>query len=1054
MLQLFQRKYLISFFYIIVCVVGISSWRSINVEQMPGLNLPSITVSYSWGSTVPEVMELEITRKVESAVNQLRDVNEIKSITSEGSSSTTVKFSKNAPVDFRAVELREYLNYLEEEFPESVSPGSITRSVPRELEDQQTFLIYTLSGDLEGKDLLEFGQKSIKNKLFGIDGIADIKLQGVQDPALIVEFDRFKLERYGLSHTTLMSTIYQRLSWRGTGFTESGNARYSLVIPPSYNQISEIERMRIELPETERQLLLADIATVSVQDYPAKTKRRINGDPALTIEFEKEGGADAIKLADNIVSRMEEISNGIPTEMDLRLQFDSTEELRDQFNDLATQATISGLLVFLIVFLFIRKLSAPLVIMGSVLFSVFLSVSLLFVFDYTLNVITLAGITIALGMLIDNAVVVFEQVNPQLPKSRTDRIQHVIRELPKSVVPVLGSTFTTIGIFIPLLFALEEVRLFLMPLAVALTLTLISSVLIAFTWIPYALIWLNPLRKQKPETKKRLRFSFTRITLLLMVWRSRLRWVFLAILIGLLGIPLFLIEDPDWEDTKWPKFTKVYFDNRDEIDPIIGGLTRKFVDETYFGSPWSGNYQEYITVYIRTPQGTPLEEVDKIVQNYEKIAEPYAHAFTYYEAEISEYFGAYIRFAVDPEYLNESEPYFFFGEAMYLAARTGNVATSVSGFGDGISTGFGGTSSSHNIYLTGYAYNELEELAIQIKDRLEKNRRVREVDISASSYISRDDFKQYKLVFDKELITSKGLSEYEILQSLSLDLNPTNTFGKVEFEGSEMYLIGRSEGERVYEESFVNTIRNTRTASFNVGEVAEIRKEDALNEIRRTNQAYERTIRLNFLGNYRMGREYIGSVLDETSVPVGAEIQFGNSFFSLDDEEQARNLWLIGLLSILSVWMIVSALLESWSGPLFVISAIPFCGIGIMLGTLTNELAFDRGAIAGALLSIGVVVNNAILLIHQKQLEHSKGVNGLRCWYQIFRKKIRTILITTVTTIVGLLPMMLLGANEFWEALAVIVSWGLLYSTGFLILMSGIWESRKRSRFSISSAEE
>jgi len=318
----------------------------------------------------------------------------------------TIKFSKNAPVDFRAVELREYLNSLEEEFPESVSPGSITRSVPRELEDQQTFLIYTLSGDLDGKDLLVFGQKSIKNKLLGIDGIADIKLEGVQDPALIVEFDRFKLERYGLSHTTLMSKIYQRLAWRGTGYTESGNARYSLVIPPDYSQISEIERMRIELPETERQLILADIATISVQDYPAKTKRRITGDPALTIEFVKEGGADAIKLADNIVSRMEEISNGLPVEKDLRLQFDSTEELRNQFNELATQAMISGLLVFLIVFMFIRKLSAPLVIMGSVLFSVFLSISLLFVFDYTLNVITLAGITIALGMLIDNAVAV------------------------------------------------------------------------------------------------------------------------------------------------------------------------------------------------------------------------------------------------------------------------------------------------------------------------------------------------------------------------------------------------------------------------------------------------------------------------------------------------------------------------------------------------------------------------------------------------------------------------------------------------------------------------
>lgn len=1014
---------------------------------MPELNLPSITVSYGWGSTVPEIMELEITRKVESAANLLRDVTGIRSITKEGTSSVTITFAKNAPVDFRAVEMREYLNNLEEDFPEAVSPASISRSVPRELEDQQTFLIYTLSGDLEGKDLLEFGQKSIKNKLLGLEGVADIKLEGVQDPALMVSFDRFKLERYELSHARLMNQIYQRLSWRGSGYTESGNGRYSLVLPPDYAQISEIERMQIDLPETERHLILAEIATVSVQDYPAKTKRRINGNPALTIEFVKEGGADAINLAEKIIDRMDVITSSLPIDMQLRLQYDSTEELRNQFDDLAQQAMISGILVFLIVFLFIRKLSAPLVIMGSVLFSVLFSITLLFLFKYTLNVITLAGITIALGMLIDNAVVVYEQVNPKLPKARKDRIAHIVQELPKTIVPVLGSTFTTIGIFVPLLFALEELRLFLLPLAVALTLTLISSVLIAFTWIPYALIWLNPVKKEISVSKKTKRFSYTRFFLQIMMWRSKLRWVFMFALISALGLPVFLIEDPDWEDTIWPEFTRTYFDNRDDIDPIIGGITRKFVDETYFGSPWQGNYQEYITVYIRTPQGTPLSEVDKIVQNYEKIVEPYAYAFTFYEAEMSEYFGAYMRFAVDPDFLYDPAPYYFFGEAMYLAARTGNVATSVSGFGDGISTGFGGQSSSHNIQLTGYAYNELEYLANDIKQRLERNRRVREVDINASSYFSRDDFQQYKLVFDKELITAKGMNEYEIMQSLTLDLNPTNTFGKVEFEGREMYLIGRSEVDRLYEENFVNTIRNTQRASFNIGEVAEIRKEKALNEIRRTDQAYERTISLNFLGNYRMGREYIQSVLEEVAAPVGAEIKFGNTFFSLENEEQSRNLWLIGLLSVLSVWMIVSALLESWSGPLFVISAIPFCVIGIMLGTLANDLAFDRGAIAGALLSIGVVVNNAILLIHQKQIEHSKGVRGLRCWIQIFKKKIRTILVTTTTTIIGLVPMMVLGTNEFWEALAVIVIWGLLFSTGILLLMSGIWEGRKRIRF-------
>ena len=212
-------------------MVGISSWQSINVEQMPELNLPSITVSYSWGSTVPEIMELEITRKVESAANQLRDVTDIRSLSQEGRSSVTITFAKNAPVDFRAVELREYLNVLEENFPKAVSPGTINRSVPKELEDQQTFLTYTLSGDLNSKDLLEIGQKTIKNSLLGLEGIADIALEGVQDPALVVEFYRNALERYALSPTQLMTQIRERLAWRGSGYAETGDDRISLVLP-------------------------------------------------------------------------------------------------------------------------------------------------------------------------------------------------------------------------------------------------------------------------------------------------------------------------------------------------------------------------------------------------------------------------------------------------------------------------------------------------------------------------------------------------------------------------------------------------------------------------------------------------------------------------------------------------------------------------------------------------------------------------------------------------------------------------------------------------------
>ncbi len=186
MQELFQRKYLISFFYLMVCIVGYSAWKSIPVENAPELNLPSISINYNWGSTAPEVMEKEITRKVESAANRLRDVSKINSSTQEGRSFVTVQFAKNAPVEFRALELREYLYSLEQTLPAEVRPAQITRQVPEEIQDQQTFMVYSLSGDLPARELLEYARQSIKTKLLGLEGLTDVRLQWVESPALLL----------------------------------------------------------------------------------------------------------------------------------------------------------------------------------------------------------------------------------------------------------------------------------------------------------------------------------------------------------------------------------------------------------------------------------------------------------------------------------------------------------------------------------------------------------------------------------------------------------------------------------------------------------------------------------------------------------------------------------------------------------------------------------------------------------------------------------------------------------------------------------------------------
>lgn len=1024
-----------------VITVGLVSWQTIPMELAPDIQLPSVTVSHRWGSTPPEVMEQEVTRKVEQMASMLRDVEGINSSTREGMSSVTIRFRKGAPVDFRAVELQESLHGIRDALPRSLIQMPISRSVPRELSEMQTFMVYSLHGDLPPRNLLEIAEQRIRIPLMGLPGLSEITLSGVREPALSIVFNSVSLEHYDLQPNQLLQSIRRNLNWHSAGFADQPGGRYSIMVPPQFKNVEDIERMHLRLPESDRLIYLADVATVQIQDYPENERRRINGSPALNIRFDKEGGADALSLAEEIGQRMEVIQGQMPEGISIRLEQDNTERLRIQLSELQTQSVYSIIAVFLVLLIFIRRFRAPFLILGSILFSLLISISLLQLIGYTINVITLAGLTVAIGMIIDNAVVVFEIVNPGLPSGRNERIEHLRKTLKRAVVPVLGSTLTTIGIFIPLLFAMEANRELLVPLGYALSFTLLASVLVSLTWIPYALVWLVPGNVRERVTFKDIRKGgiFKKVNLIrIFYWRRRLRWVLMIALIAAIGIPTFTIDEPSWDGDSWKRtLTKPYFDNKRNIDKWIGGITYRFFNDTFFGEPWSRTQGEQVFISINTPQGTPLEEIDKIARNFEIVAEPYQYTFEYYETTVSERFGARLVFHIKPEYLTEMGPYRFYSEVSYLAARTGNSRISVSGLGDFFSSGGGGSVSS-SITLQGYSYTQLEETAKEIQRRLEQNRRVQNVDINQTGFWGRNDLQQYFLSIDEEQILAKGMNRANVLDVLQVDINPQNISGRVEFQGQQMYLMGLGERQNQYWMDFRDRPRNYRNTMFTMGEISNLEKRDIMSDIRRENQAYTRGISYDFMGPNQMAQNFRNDLLEAFPFPIGVRVQ-ERSFWGFGGSESRENMIFIMMMALLSVWMIVSALLEKWRDPFIVILAVPLALLGVMSGVLFHEMNFTQGAIAGTLLSVGVVVNNAILLMHEKERMRKSGIWGLRSWVYVYRSRFRAIIITSLTTIAGLVPLIIFGTDPMWTNLAVVVSWGLGFSTVLLLLLTGLF---------------
>jgi multidrug efflux pump subunit AcrB len=485
---------------------------------------------------------------------------------------------------------------------------------------------------------------------------------------------------------------------------------------------------------------------------------------------------------------------------------------------------------------------------------------------------------------------------------------------------------------------------------------------------------------------------------------------------------------------------KAYISKREFIDPYVGGLGYHFYRNTYFGEPFTGVFRENIRVSVNTPLGTPLEELNKIALSFEEIAEVFGHAIDYYETRVSEYSGTTIVFYFKDEYLYKREPYVMKGEMMYLAAYTGNSSISVSGFGDGYFSGGGGGLANFQVQIRGYSMEEIDIVAADLKVRLEQNRRIQNVELNRS-WTSSQRLWHYVLRFDDTDLYLKNLSRREVLASLQMDMNPEYSgFGHVELNGRRHYLITRYKAGTRYQEQFGSDVRRVGQAYLKVDEVASLEKEEVMARIQKQDQTYTRTVSFEYLGSYKNGNDFLAETLEALPVPVGITADRPTYNFFNRTDEQGMSLAITLFMAVFCVWMVVSALLESWSASWAVILAVPLSALGIMYGVMEHDIAFDRGAISGALLCIGVVVNNSILLMHRRLESKKIGINGYRAWLHVYREKTRSVLLTSVTTIGGLMPLILFGGSEFWRNMAIVVSWGLGLSAILLLVLAGIWE--------------
>ena len=1009
------RPVAMSMIYLIILATGLASLIRLPLELMPGVDFPQLSVQTSWRHASPETMEAFVTAPIEEVCHTIRGVRRVSSISEEGQSTVVSEFTREADMDFAALELNEKLSIVREKLPYGTSPPRIVKYVPKEFETGN-FLTYHLSGDMPLSDLRRYALTHVRGALVGIDGVTDVQVTGGAEPIVQIEIDPQKCLGLGVDVDRVSPAVKQAMIQQSLGVVHKGRLRVAVRLEQQLASIAEIGDLYLHFDER-KSVRIRDVGRVMMTGSIPRRLMRINAQPAVVIDVYKEPGANSIGTADRIFRRLKRLHLEFPPGMRLIKVQDQSEDIRRELNTLVSRAGFSILVVFIVLLLFLRRLTSPLIILMTIFFAVLMTIDFFFFADMTLNILTLAGLALGFGMLVDNSVVVLDSIFRRRELG-DDPAEAAQRGAAQVVLPVAASTLTTLAALLPFFIMVGDMRVYYIPFALSVSLSLFASLIVAFTFTPALSTRLlsaagGEVAVRTPAYEK--------------IYAGMLKWTLSH---GVIVILLAVI--------------------------LLGGAGWLFNKYVYLGPVWQMRERTYIVVHIRLPRGADRSSVDAIAGGFEKLA----LADGKIENVTCEISGANARLRITfPDSLgNSAYPLVLKENMIAKAASIGNAQVGVYGYGEGFSSGGGGTAPSFRIKVLGYNYEKVKNIAIALGERLKRYARVRNVDVNSSGWWRRSDISEMALVMNRERMGRFGITPFTALSSIQRYLQENVARQTISLHGREYELRVKARGSRQFDVNALQrlVLQNNNGRPVCVADVADIVQRPVMSSIERENQQYQRLVVFEFRGPYKMGQKLVESILESTQLPPGFRLDSGRMWTWMSGEEKAQIHLVIGL-ALLLIFMTTAALFESWRLPFIVILSVPMGLVGVFLIYVLTGYNFDRGAYIGLVLLFGIVVNNAILLVAHIRLLHRSGRGLAEAAREGAMQRLRPILITSSTTIVGLLPLVI-GADSasLWSSLALTIIGGLAGSALMIVFVVPIlyilFENSKAGRTAVSPA--
>ena len=992
-----KRPVTITMLVLIVVLIGAISFTELPIDLFPEIEVPVAIVATSYSGTGPQEMENLITRQIEGAISTVANIDTVSSISSEGSSIVIALFNFGVDMDMAALEMREKVDMVKGFLPEASEEPMVMKIDPNAMPIVQISL--STEGDLEG--LQSLAEDTFSQRLERIDGVASVDIYGGFSREVEIAVNQNELANYGLSSSQLAQLLSaSNLSLPG-GSVSRGDQDLSVRVTGEFESIEDIRNMPIPLSSGDV-IRLGDIAAVDLVAEDINTISRTNGADSITMSIQKQSGRNTVQVSESIQREVERLQRDYPnTKIDVVL--DTADFIVQSINTVAQNAILGSLLAVLILYIFLKNLRTTLIIGVAIPISLVTSFILLFFNGITLNMMTLGGLALAVGMLVDSAIVVLENIF-RFNSEGYSREEAAIQGASEVGMAITASTLTTIAVFVPIMFVEGIVGTIFRDFALTVTLSLAASLVVSLTLIPMLSSKIMKVSEREKGKKRKLQ-------------------------------PLYNAFDGVYDrvDGTYRKMLSRSLHRRKltlfiALAIFVGSIASLFVVGMEF---LPSTDEGMINMSIGLPLGSDIDKVDEITKKVEEelldIPELDIISTSIGGGNMMMGMGGGGDSSISMLLIPLSERDRSTAQvAEEIRRRVKEIPGAEISVSEASSTAMIGSGNPINISIKGPELDELERISEDIKDLVESVNGTREVTTSLS-----DSMPEIQVLVNKEIAATYGLTAAQVATSVRNNA-AGNIVTRLKQGGEEIDVVIRSVGgvtESMGSFQYMEISTPTGT-NIPLSQIADVTVEKGPTAINRENQ--ERVVSVS---SQIVDRDLNSIVTDVEARLQGYTMPDGYSYsIGGENEEMIDAFQQLGLalaLAIVLIYMVMAAQFESLIYPFIIMFTIPLAFSGGALGLFLTGRSLGVTALIGVIILSGIVVNNGIVLIDYINTLRKQGMERREAIETAGPIRLRPILMTSLTTILGLIPITL-GIGEGAELMApmgsVVIS-GLILST-------------------------